>query len=219
MTLDPARTKFSQLEQWLYSPASTSKTLDTVEKTVETDGRELLRCALQEHVQKRGDGDVGDAIATQEPGSPVHLLDRKRLDTRTLITLLGQIQIRRMGYYAQKQQAIHPLDEQMQLPRRCYSYELQRRVVKMAVLGPFDEAADIVLDTMGLRLPKRSVEEMLIDAGVDFDAFYASRSQQRTNEDDPIVVAAIDCKGIPMVKGELADQPVRRGKGQNYSAH
>ena len=214
MTISPARDKFSQLEQWLYSPASAGKPLDTVEKAVETNGRELLRCALQEHVQKRGDGDVGDAITAQAPEEPSHILDRKRLDTRTLLTLLGPVLIRRMGYYAEDQQAIHPLDEQMQLPRRCYSYELQRRVVKMAVLGPFDEAADIAFDTMGLRLPKRSIEEMLVDACFDFDDFYATRSLQRTGDDDPVVVAAIDCKGIPMVKTELVDQPVRRGRGQ-----
>lgn len=214
MTDDTAQAKFSRLEQWLSSTASTRKTLDTVEKHIEADGWELLRCALQEHVQKRGDGDVGDAVITQATGGSVLILDRKRLDPRKLITLLGPILVPRIGYYAKNQQAIHPLDEQMQLPRRCYSYELQRRVIKMAILGPFDEATDTTFDIMGRRLPKRSVEEMLIDASVDFNDFYATRSLQRTSEEDPIIVAAIDCKGIPMVKAELGEQTVRRGKGQ-----
>jgi hypothetical protein len=205
-----ARDLFNRLERRLCADVSLRRSLDTVETTLENDGREMLRHLLQEHIRHRGNGDVGDAIVT----SRMRLLHRKRLDTRSMSTVVGDIRIPRMAYYASHHQAVHPLDEVLQLPRRGYSYELQRRMVMMAAQGPFDEAAAMVLDTMGRQIPKRSIQEILVDASVDFDAFYAQRTPPHANHGDPIVVAAVDCKGIPMVKAQPADNPIRRGKGQ-----
>jgi hypothetical protein len=213
MTPACARDHFNRLERQLCVNVQTTQPLDDVEKSLETDGREMLRLLLQQHIHHRGNGDVGEAIVTCGKQQGV-LLNRKRLDTRSMTTLMGDIQIPRVAYFADSHPAIHPVDEMLQLPRRGYSYELQRRMVMMAVLGPFDEAAALVLDTMGQRIPKRSIEEILIDASADFDAFYTQRIAPSTNLNDPIVVAAVDCKGIPMVKAELADKPIRRGKGQ-----
>jgi hypothetical protein len=86
----------------------------------------------------------------------------------------------------------------------------------MAVMGPFDEAVEMVRESMGNILSKRSVEEMLIDAAADFDEFYRTREINTSALADSIVVAAVDCKGIQMVKSELIDAngKVRRGKGQ-----
>lgn len=209
-----ANIKFKELEQWLSSSQSSHATLNNVEGNVETGGRELLRLLLQDHIKNRGDGDVGSAISVIDPDGKTVVYPYKRLDKRTVVTLVGSITISRVGYYTLKNIAIHPLDELMQLPCRCYSYELQRRIVKMAVQGPFDEATEMVAEMMGITIPKRSAEEILIDAATDFDNFYAGRSVNKTKNNDPIIVASVDCKGIPMVKKELSDTPVRRGKGK-----
>jgi hypothetical protein len=50
---------------------------------------------------------------------------------------------------------------------------------------------------------------------VDFEAFHAQRpAAEVTPGEGEILVAAIDCKGIPMVKPERALRVVRRGKGE-----
>lgn len=77
---------------------------------------------------------------------------------------------------------MHPLDAQLGLPARCYSYELQRRLVLTAVHAPFDDAVRILSEMTGVAIPKRSAEQIVIDAAVDFDAFYAQRTT-----DDPIL--------------------------------
>lgn len=211
-----AHLKFAQLEQWLSSQQSNQSTLGKVEGTLEIDGRELLRLLLQEHVSRRCSVDFGDALAVEDNHGTTHQYCRKRLDTRTVTTAVGQIRIARTGYYSSNNEAIHPIDQMLQLPRRKYSYEVQRRTVKMAVLGPFDEAVEMVRESMGIRLPKRTAEEILIDAGTDFDEFYSTRDRDTNDGSDSIIVAAVDCKGIPMVKSELVDKSgnVRRGKGQ-----
>jgi hypothetical protein len=211
-----AHLKFAQLEQWLSTQQSARSPLGSVEGTLEIDGRELLRLLLQEHISRRSSVDFGSALHVHGTASGTVCYAHKRVDTRVIITTVGAIRIARTGYYSPKCEAIHPIDQQLQLPRRSYSYEVQRRTVKMAVQGPFDEAIEMVHESMGIDLPKRSAEEILVDAGVDFDAFYNNREIDQATLVDPIIVAAVDCKGIPMVKSELmdADGKVRRGKGQ-----
>ena len=87
------------------------------------------------------------------------LLERhgeKRLHERTLHTILGEVTVERVGYAATGQASVHPLDEQLQLPQRCFSYPLQERLVRHAVQGPFDEAVANVERETGVRLSKRS---------------------------------------------------------------
>ena len=68
----------------------------------------------------------------------------------------------------------------------------------------------------GVTVPKRSAEQLVREAAVDFDGVLRTarggRSQARRRARSSS--AAIDCKGIPMVKPERALRVVRRGKGQ-----
>ena len=212
-----ARYEFDSLEKWLYSSEAHSLPLRGVEVAEQRRGRELLRLLLQAHVESRGDGDVGVAIRVREPHNPnVQLIyTHKREHIRHLITIFGEIHVKRIGYGMEGgRRSIHPLDERLQLPRRKYSYEIQRLVVKKAVQGPFDEAVDGVCDATGAIIPKRSAEKILIDASADFISFYERRQGSVGEEGGSILVGSIDCKGIPMVKSELAKKKVRRGKGK-----
>jgi protein-disulfide isomerase-like protein with CxxC motif len=84
------------------------------------------------------------------------------------------------------------------LPARSFSYELQRRLVKAAVQNPFLESVQTIAESTGVSVSKRSLEEILPDAARDFDAFYQQRSVATAV--GSILVAAVDGKGIPMVK-------------------
>jgi len=90
----------------------------------------------------------------------------------------------------------------------------QRRLTKRAVQGPFDEAIEALYEATGIKMPKRTAEDIVIDASEDFDSFYASRQGKATDKTGPILVGSIDCKGIPMIKSELAAKVVRRPRGQ-----
>ena len=73
---------------------------------------------------------------------------------------------------------------------------------------------DRVLDTSGLTVPMRSLEQILQDAAQDFDAFYAQRPADPSSPAASILVVAVDCKGIPIVKPPRNERSVRRTKGQ-----
>lgn len=211
-----ARETFNRLEQWLYSEEVSTMGLSGVELGEELRGRELLRLLLQAHIEGRGDGYVGAGIDVFERGdlAKAARYSQKRMQTRKLVTIFGEIYIRRIGYGKRRKISIHPLDEQLQLPGQRYSYELQRRLVKKAVQGPFDEAVDGLYEATGVTVPKRTAEKMVIEASKDFDRFYACRQGDDGKETGPVLVGSVDGKGIPMIKSELAAKKVRRTKGQ-----
>jgi hypothetical protein len=67
----------------------------------------------------------------------------------------------------------------------------------------------------GTTIPKRSAEQLVREPAVDFDSFYASRAAAEVKPaSGEILVGAIDCKGIPMVKPEGAVKVTRRAKGE-----
>jgi len=117
-----------------------------------------------------------------------------------------------MGYSRPGSPSIFPLDQALVLPARSFSYELQRRLVKAAVQNPFLESVQTIADLTGISVSKRSLEEILPDAAQDFDAFYRQRSPEPAT--GSILVAAVDCKGIPIVKPGGAQPTLRLAKGQ-----
>lgn len=210
-----ARTEFKALESWLFSPETMSLPLDEIEREQESRGREVHRLMLQAHIQARGTGDVGPAIEVTpaEQGEAVRLGERREHECHQT-TIFGEVAVNRLGYRRPGVPAIHPLDEELALPEDSYSYEIQRRAIKAAVQGPFDEAIERVEESTGVAVPKRSAEQMVQDAAADFDAFYAQRAPATPEATGPILVGAVDGKGIPMVKPEKAERAVRRTKGK-----
>ena len=212
-TAQRARHHFSALEAWLSSTPALQLPLHQIEREQEFRNREVQRLLLQAHVQQRGNGDAGSALCVTEGGHS-RLYTHRRLQRRTLKTIFGSIDIDRVGYSRDGASSIHPLDEAMQLPARSFSYELQKRLVKAAVQGPFRESTERVLETTGLTVPKRSLEQILQEAAQDFDDFYAQRLPDSSLPAASILVVAVDCKGIPMVRSEQRQRPTRRTKGQ-----
>src|SRR5438270_5473121 len=148
-----ARNAFADLEHWLYSHTSTTHKLHSIEVEQERRGREVLPLMLQAHIDSRGDGCVGDGLVVNPQGSSKEIVYRhKRLRSRRLITVFGPVSITRMEYSSRGQHSLYPLDAVLGLPARSYSYEIQRRLVKAAVKGPFDEAIEELADALGVNL-------------------------------------------------------------------
>jgi hypothetical protein len=210
-----ARNAFADLEHWLYSRTSPGHKLHVIEAEQERRGREVLRLMLQAHIDSRGDGEVGDAIALrQERSAPEIPYRHKRLRSRRLVTVFGGVGITRMEYSSPGHRNLYPLDAVLGLPARCYSYELQRRLVKAAVKGPFDEAIETITEATGVSIPKRTAEQIVADASVDFESFYTQRTLRLAPKSGPLLIASVDGKGVPMVKPDRGERKVRLGRGE-----
>jgi len=214
LTVERAHAEQADLEAWLFSPEAMALPLHEVEREQERHAREAQRLLLQAHLQARGSGDVGPALEVVRGDGTRERHARRRTRVRHPVTVFGEVAVRRLGYGAAGAKSIHPLDEEAALPGRSYSYELQRRLIAGAVQGPFDEAIERVKEATGVLIPKRSAEIVVREAAADFEAFYDQRAAPGAAQTGPIVVASVDCKGIPMVKPEKALRVVRRGRGE-----
>lgn len=206
-----ARRHFASLETWLAEEQTLALPLHCVEEQQRGRGRELLRLLLRAHVEQRGNGDVGPSLLVT--GQSTALYNHRRLQGRTLKTLFGPIHIERIGYGRDGTDSIHPLDEALQLPARSFSYELQKHLVRGVIQGPFQESIDRIEDMTGVFVPKRSLEEIVLEAAHDFDAFYSQRTPEPWQQTASILVAAIDGKGIPLVRPTPATRSIRPAKG------
>lgn len=218
--LEQARAAFTDLERWIVSPKALKQSFDDVEREQEKRGREVQRLLLQAHVEQRGAGDVGPAIevVAQEDGRKrVRRHGQKRHHMRRILSIFGAIVVERLAYHAAQAKSIHPLDEQCALADRAFSYEVQRRLLIGAIQGPFDEALERVHESTGLVVSKRSAEQILREAACNVDTFYESRSRALPppSKTSQILVAALDSKGVPMVKPETALRVVRLAKGHS----
>ena len=189
--------EFALLQSWLASSSALQLPLHQIESQQQAKGREVQRLLLQAHLQHRGNGDVGPALCLHGPAGDL-IYSHRRLGARSLTTVFGTVELVRMGYSHPGAPSIFPLDQTLVLPARSFSYELQRRLVKAAVQNPFLESVQTIADLTGVAVSKRSLEEILPDAAQDFDAFYRQRSPEPAT--GSILVAAVDGKGIPMVK-------------------
>jgi hypothetical protein len=207
----PAALEFASLEAWLATRATLQLPLHQIEAQQQTKGREVQRLLLQAHLQLRGDGDGGPALRVPQPGGEV-LYTRRRRNTRGLKTIFGPVEVHRMVYSRNGAPSMYPLDRALALPARSFSYELQRRLVKAAVQNPFLESVQTIAELIGVSVSKRSLEEILPNAAQDFDPFYRQRAAAPAT--GSILVAAVDGKGIPMVKAGGAQPTARLTKGQ-----
>src|SRR5579863_2469876 len=207
----PAAVEFALLQSWLASGSARQLPLHEIECQQQAKGREVQRLLLQAHLEQRGNGDVAPALYLQQQDGEL-VYSHRRLGTRSLTTVFGTVELVRMCYSRPGASGIFPLDRALTLPSRSFSYELQRRLVKAAVQNPFLDSVQTIADLTGVSVSKRSLQQILPDAAQDFDAFYRHRSHEPAT--GSILVAAVDCKGIPMVKPAGAQPTSRLAKGQ-----
>lgn len=210
-----ARREFKGLEEWMFDEKTLNMALHEVEQGQVQRMYEIMRLMLQAHIDARGKGDVGRALEVVTEGKEgIESYTHKRVHTRHHQTVFGEVTIDRIGYGGKGKESIHPKDESLQLPQKSFSYELQRQLVKASVQGPFDEAKERIEENTSATISKRSVENIVKESSVDFDDFYKQKIPPSDTKTGKILVGAIDCKGIPMVKEERAKQKVRQKKGE-----
>ncbi|MDA8357598.1 MAG: ISKra4 family transposase [Actinomycetota bacterium] len=207
------RGALGDLERYLERARRRRAGLSELERSSVTKSRQIARLSLQKHLRSRGDGDVGDALVIEGEDGPLRLAYKKR-HSRRIVSLVGELSISRVGYAAPGHPSIHPLDAELCLPARSYSYEVQAKLARAAVCGPFDEAVHVVAELTGVAVPKRSAEQIILDAAADVDSFYERRAGGAKLTAGDLLLGAIDCKGIPMVKPTPAAPVVRRKKGE-----
>jgi len=191
-----AREQFALLVSHLQSEEAAQLEHGQVEAYLSREGTELLRRLLQGHLDLRTRREVRRRSMR---GSDAVLRTHGREGCeRGLMTLFGEVRVRRMGYGARGHGSLYPLDAQLNLPRDRYSHGLHRRVSEEVSRSSFDEALERVESTTGGKVPKRQGEELAKHSSADFEAFYDTRRAEGAEPTEDPLVLSMDGKGIVM---------------------
>jgi hypothetical protein len=201
------REDFERMLDYLGSGEASRMTHSELERELEKRSRELMRTLLEEHLASRGPGRCAKPVR----GEDGRRRSRVRLQARDLETVFGTIGVERAGYGEEGGESLHPRDAELNLPPERYSLELRRRAAEEAARSSFDETRESLEKTTGGQVPKRQIEELVMRAAEDFDAFYAMRHSEAPAAEPPgsVLVMSVDGKGVVMRTEDLRE-PTRK---------
>jgi hypothetical protein len=167
--------------------------------------------AMKLYFAQRGTGDVGPAI-TRADG--VHLLQEQALRGRDYFSLFGKFAVARSCYRTPGEPGIFPLDAQVNLPERCYSYFLQEWMTVFAVEHPFKDSAGLFEQLFDLDVAESVLMEVAQEAPENYEDFYAQRPVPPEETEGALLVVSFDGKGVPMIKEEAVKLKAKLGSGE-----
>ena len=190
-----SRSEFDSIVGWLDSPDTAGLDHGVLEEQLRTRSRELLRRLFQDHLDLRAAREVRlDGVTNAV--EVVH----SRVETghhRYLSTLVGKVTVTRLAYRHPRHRNLCPADAVLNLPPGLHSHGLERLTAIEASRGSYDETAAAIVRSTGVRIGKRQLEDLAVNAAVDFNSFYATRPTPAGDPGDVIVITA-DGKGVVM---------------------
>ena len=167
--------------------------------------------AMKLYFAQHGTGDVGPAV-TRADG--VLLPREQKLRARDYFSLFGKFAVARTCYRTPGEPGIFPLDAQINLPERCYSYFLQEWMTVFAVEHPFKESSSWFEQLFDLEVAESVLMEVAKEAPEDYEAFYAQQPLPPEDTEGALLVVSFDGKGVPMIKAEATKLKAKLGTGE-----
>ena len=197
----------------LAGEACQAVTLDAMEVLVIGQGRELLRGLVQLALDGQAEREVRLAQVTGTDG--VRRARAERGHDRPVVTRLGEVRVRRIGYRSGVRGAgsLFPRDAVLNLPPCGYSWGLQRLAEMFCRAGSYEQAHEFVHAATGVSIGKRQLEQITMAAAADAERFYRDRNQdqaavpaageqeqgQEQEQGLPPLVISADGKGVAML--------------------
>ncbi|MBE1586741.1 hypothetical protein H4W80_004999 [Nonomuraea angiospora] len=198
-----AKKTFDCLIGQLTDPASASLTQDRLEEMLHEQGRELLRQLLQAHLDLRAWREQQSVLAARRDGTGLAGTDgvvRRRVEGghhRLLATVVGTVTVTRCAWRAPGVPNVYPVDAALSLPAGRHSAGLAKLAVIETVRGSFDAAHAAINARCGSVIGKRQIEQLVAQAAVDVDAFYAAQILLPCTS-STVLALSVDAKGIAM---------------------
>ncbi len=115
-------------------------------------------------------------------------------------SIFGMIPIRRAYYYAAGSPGVFPLDGEINLPERGYSYLVQEFSSRLAVAMSYEDAQEIFRSFFPVKMPIRSLESIVGDVCEEVDRYYAEKAPPDLCPEAVVTVATVDKKGVVIRK-------------------
>jgi hypothetical protein len=148
------------------------------------------------YLAEKGTGYQGSEIVTPAGQRLPYVRDRKC----RYRSIFGPVDVERAYYHQTGSPGFFPLDKELNLPERGYSYLLQEISSKLAVNGSYEKSCEIMKDILYLDLPVRSLERIVSDSFEDVARYYEHKPVPDSSEQAEVTVATIDRKGVVIRK-------------------
>lgn len=202
MNIDQGLKTFWSLVEYLQHAADQQQPLDQVEEAVFRRLLVIGRWMLESFLDFAGTGDVGPTLmvsgeSARDPDRELPRLERPR--KRPYLSIFGEIDIERTCYGYDRVEAA-PLDAQLHLPQRQYSYLLQRWLGAFVVDDAHAEAVRKLGTILGLGMAVKASEDLNREQASDVEVFQDSLPVPAPETEGPLLVVTADCKGVPLVR-------------------
>jgi hypothetical protein len=154
------------------------------------------RAALEEFVAERGTGYAGKEIVDAQGNWRPYVRDR----SCSYRSIFGPVTVRRAYYYTPGSPGVFPLDGELNMPKRGYSYVVQEFSSRLAVTMSYEDAQEILNSFFPVKAPIRSLESIVGDLCDEVDRFYEKETPPQVRPDAAVTVATVDKKGIVIRK-------------------
>lgn len=203
------REDFEQLLALVTSPEAQTITVDQMERSLFRQvlrlGLKLLQLFLLTRVQAESHaGQVG--LGGVE--LPYH--SQKAMD---YFSIFGKLSFERAYFYVQGQPGMYPLDDALNMPKRCYSDLLMESAELLGVENAYGKGLEVIARLLGLNLSESALETGVVEDSRLVKAFYRQLEPVPAKEEGRLLVAQADGKGVPMVSRETTGGKARLGKG------
>src|SRR5512135_2720700 len=205
-----AQQRFEYLLNLVQHASQDGQRIDTVERDLMRRLLALGHDLLTAFVAHQGDGDQGQEVPTTD-GQTVRRLPERH--DRRYVSIFGELTITRAVYGTREGQKIErvPLDERLGLPEGDFSYVLEDWSQRFCLKGSFAEAGHSLEMLLGLRLGRRTLEQMNRDVAGYAGPFREAIEPPPPHEEGPLLVVTADGKGVPMRRPEQhGPRPHRR---------
>jgi hypothetical protein len=187
----------------LAGEACRAVTLDAMELLVIERGRELLCGLVQLGLDTQAAAEVRLPAVTGADG--VRRARAERGHARKVVTRVGEVSVRRVGYRAGVKgvASLFPRDAVLNLPPCGYSWAVQRLAEMFCRSGSYEQAHEFVLAATGVSVGKRQLEEITVAAAADAERFCQDQDpaagEQRQGQVLPPLAMSADGKGVAML--------------------
>ena len=225
--IDEGLKTFWNLVERMQHAADQQQPIHQVEETI---FRELLvigRWMLQAFLEMAGTGDVGPTLTVagdcpSDPDQELPRLDQRH--KRPYLSIFGEMAMERTCYGQDRIEAA-PLDAQLHLPQRQYSYVLQKWLGSFVVDDAHAEAIRKLGMIFDLEIAVKASEDLNREQASDVEVFQNHLLVPEAATEGPLLVVTADCKGVPLVRKALPPEKTtdtalpalanpRRGKGE-----
>lgn len=194
------------------SGAALKKDLYSVEKDLFRYVLRLGHAFLCEVIARHGTGKVEGPINVGEDKLPYHM-DKET----TYQSVFGEVKINRAYYWSKGEEGICPLDAELNLPERRYSYLLDQWVQGLIVEMPYDKSVAKFAELLDIPVTKLGQQNVAREVGSYFTEFYRQKPIFDPATEGSVLGVQADGKGVRMIASEkpqaVKDPKPRRGKG------